>query len=151
MVVCTHCYTPPITFFNRRHIVSTPMFKLLLVEDDAMLRNLVSRRLEREGYSVVTANNGAEAILRARREHPHLILMDLGLPLINGFQAVTRIKAEISNIPIIALTAFSINDRAAALAAGCDEYETKPIVFERLLSKIATLLKHSISNADGRS
>jgi two-component system cell cycle response regulator DivK len=122
------------------------MFKLLLVEDDAMLRNLVSRRLEREGYNVVTATNGAEAILRTRSGHPHLILMDMGLPLIDGFQAVTRIKAEISNIPIIALTAFSINDRAAALAAGCDEYETKPIAFERLLSKIASLLKQSSGN-----
>ena len=127
------------------------MFKLLLVEDDAMLRNLVSRRLEREGYNVVTATNGAEAILRTRSGHPHLILMDMGLPLIDGFQAVTRIKAEISNIPIIALTAFSINDRAACLAAGCDEYETKPIAFERLLSKIASLLKQSSGNERVRS
>ena len=127
------------------------MVKLLLVEDEAMLRNLVSRRLEREGYYVVTATNGAEAILRTRSEHPHLILMDMGLPLIDGFQDVTRIKAEISNIPIIALTAFSINDRAACLAVGCDEYETKPIAFERLLGKIVSLLGQSSGNARVRS
>ena len=129
------------------------MFKLLLVEDDAMLRNLVSRRLEREGYHVVTTSNGAEAIIRTRIERPNLILMDMGLPLIDGFQAAARIKAEpeLRRIPIIALTAFSTNDRATCLAAGCDEYETKPIAFERLLSKIAALLKQSTSNTGGPS
>jgi two-component system, cell cycle response regulator DivK len=128
------------------------MIKLLLVEDDAMLRNLVSRRLEREGYHVVMAVNGAEAIIRTRTERPNLILMDMGLPLIHGFQATARIKAEpeICSIPIIALTAFSTNDRAMCLAAGCDEYETKPIVFERLLSKITMLLKQSTDNSNSR-
>jgi CheY-like chemotaxis protein len=117
------------------------MVKLLLVEDDPMLRDLVSRRLEREGYHVVIAINGAEAVLRTRIDRPKLILMDMGLPLIDGFQAAARIKAEpeLCSIPIIALTAFAINDRARCLAAGCDEYETKPIAFERLLSKIAAL------------
>jgi two-component system, cell cycle response regulator DivK len=123
------------------------MTKLLLVEDDAMLRNLVSRRLEREGYAVVTAGNGAEAIIRARTERPDLILMDIGLPLIDGFQATARIKAmrELCSIPIIALTAFAMtNDRASCLAAGCDEYETKPIAFERLITKIEALLNQPI-------
>jgi CheY-like chemotaxis protein len=118
------------------------MAKLLLIEDDPMLRDLVTRRLEREGYHVVIAVNGAEGILRTRIERPNLILMDMGLPLIDGFQATARIKAEpdLSSIPIIALTAFATNDRARCLAAGCDEYETKPIAFERLLSKIAGLM-----------
>ena len=129
------------------------MVKLLLVEDDVMLRDLVSRRLEREGYQVVTASNGAEAIVRLRTVRPDLILMDMGLPVFNGFQAVTRIRAEpaICTIPIIALTAFSTSDRGRCLAAGCDEYESKPIAFERLLSKIAMLLKQSTGNARGRS
>jgi two-component system, cell cycle response regulator DivK len=131
--------------------MTIPLFKLLLVEDDEMLRNLVTRRLGREGYDIVTAKNGAEAILRTRSEHPHLVLLDMGLPLLDGFQVVTRIKAEIPNIPIIALTAFSINDRGRCLAAGCDEYETKPIAFERLLSKIASLLKQSSGNERVRS
>jgi two-component system, cell cycle response regulator DivK len=119
------------------------MIKLLLVEDDTLLRDLASRRLEREGYRVVTALNGAEAIIRTRNERPDLILMDMGLPLLDGFQATARIKGEpgICSIPIIALTAFSTNDRASCLAAGCDEYETKPIAFERLLNKITALLK----------
>jgi two-component system, cell cycle response regulator DivK len=121
------------------------MIKLLLAEDDTLLRDLARRRLEREGYHVVTAINGAEAIIRTRTERPDLILMDMGLPLLDGFQATARIKAEpgLCTIPIIALTAFSINDRASCLAAGCDEYETKPIAFERLLSKMTALLKPS--------
>jgi len=129
------------------------MITLLLVEDDAMLRDLVSRRLEREGYHIVMANNGAEAIVRSRIVRPDLILMDMGLPTVNGFQAVTRIRAEpaICTIPIIALTAFSTSDRGRCLAVGCDDYESKPIAFERLLSKIATLLKQSTRNAGGRS
>jgi two-component system, cell cycle response regulator DivK len=129
------------------------MIKLLLVEDDVMLRDLVSRRLEREGYQVMTASNGAEAIVRLRTVRPDLILMDMGLPVFNGFQAVTRIRAEpeICTIPIIALTAFSTSDRGRCLAAGCDEYESKPIAFERLLSKIALLLTQSTGKARGRS
>jgi CheY-like chemotaxis protein len=119
------------------------MAKLLIVEDDAMVRDMVSRRLQYDGYEVITAVNGAAAIMRARSEHPDLILMDIGLPLINGFQATARLKAlpETAAIPIIALTAFSTTgDRAKCLAAGCDEYESKPIAFVRLLSKIEAFL-----------
>ena len=119
------------------------MATILLVEDDANIRDLVSRRLQREGYQVIAAVNGAEAILRARCERPDLILMDMGLPLLNGYQATEKLKAtpETWAIPIIALTAFSMTgDREKCLAAGCDEYESKPIVFERLLAKIQALL-----------
>jgi CheY-like chemotaxis protein len=122
------------------------MPKLLLVEDNTMLRNLVSRRLEREGYQVVTAANGAEGVIRARLDRPDLILMDMGLPLIHGFRATARIKAmpELCTIPIIALTAFAAtHDRASCLAAGCDDYETKPIAFERLITKIKSLLNQA--------
>jgi CheY-like chemotaxis protein len=126
-----------------------PQIKLLLAEDDTMLRDLVSRRLERERYRVVVAVNGAEAIVRARAERPALILMDMGLPLIDGFQATARLKVlpETCTIPIIALTAFTAtNDRARCLAAGCDEYETKPISFERLFAKIAALINHPVGH-----
>jgi CheY-like chemotaxis protein len=119
------------------------MDKLLVVEDDAMIRDLLSRRLQQEGYEVIRAVNGVEAILRARTERPDLILMDIGLPLINGLQATQRIKAmpETGAIPIIALTAFAMaDDRRKCLAAGCDDYETKPIAFARLFAKIEALL-----------
>ena len=124
-------------------IVSTPMTKLFVVEDDAMIRDMLSRRLQHEGYQVITAVNGAAAIMRARSEHPDLVLMDMGLPLISGYQATTRLKElpETAAIPIIALTAFTMtDDREKCLAAGCDEYESKPIVFDRLLTKIQALL-----------
>jgi two-component system cell cycle response regulator DivK len=119
------------------------MATLLLVEDDAMIRDIVSRRLQHEGYQVITAVNGAAAVMRARSEHPDLILMDIGLPLLNGLQATERLKAlpETWTIPIIALTAFSMaSDREKCLAAGCDEYESKPIAFERLFAKIQAFL-----------
>jgi two-component system cell cycle response regulator DivK len=119
------------------------MATLLLVEDDATIRDMLSRRLQHEGYQVITATNGAAAIMRARSEHPDLILMDIGLPLLNGMQATQRLKAmpQTWTIPIIALTAFSMaDDRVKCLAAGCDEYESKPVVFARLLSKIQVFL-----------
>jgi two-component system, cell cycle response regulator DivK len=119
------------------------MATLLLVEDDANIRDMLSRRLQREGYQVIAAVNGAEAIMRARAEQPDLILMDIGLPLLNGFQATAKLKATPStwSIPIIALTAFAaISDRTKCLAAGCDEYESKPIAFDRLVSKIQAFL-----------
>jgi CheY-like chemotaxis protein len=97
----------------------------------------------REGYQLIAAVNGAEAIIRARAELPDLIVMDIGLPLLNGYQATARLKAtpQTSSIPIIALTAFSMaGDREKCLAAGCDEYESKPVVFDRLLSKIHAFL-----------
>jgi two-component system, cell cycle response regulator DivK len=119
------------------------MATLLLVEDDAMIRDMLSRRLQREGYQVITAVNGATAILRARSERPDLILMDMGLPLLNGYQATERLRAmpETATIPIIALTAFAMTgDREKCLAAGCDEYESKPIALERLVTKIEAFL-----------
>ena len=119
------------------------MATLLLVEDDATIRDMLSRRLQHEGYQVITAVNGAAAIMRARSEHPDLVLMDMGIPLISGYQATERLRAmpETWTIPIIALTAFSMTgDREKCLEAGCDEYESKPIVFARLLSKIQALL-----------
>ena len=125
------------------------MGKILVVEDDDMVRDLVSRRLQREGYQVVVAVNGAEGVLRARSERPDLILMDMGLPLLNGFQATERLKAipDTWSIPIIALTAFAmVSDRAKCLAAGCDEYEIKPIPFDRLLAKIQALLNQAMGS-----
>jgi CheY-like chemotaxis protein len=119
------------------------MALLLLVEDDAMIRDLLSRRLQRQGYQVTTAVNGAEAIVRARSERPDLILMDMRLPLLNGYQATERIKAlpATAVIPIIALTGFAMtSDREKCLAAGCDEYESKPIALERLVMKIEAFL-----------
>jgi two-component system cell cycle response regulator DivK len=119
------------------------MTTLLVVEDDAMIRDMLSRRLRLEGYQSITAVNGIEALARAQSEHPDLVLMDIGLPLLNGLQATQRLKTmpQTRAIPIIALTAFSMTgDREKCLAAGCDEYESKPIVFERLLAKIQTLL-----------
>ena len=125
------------------------MAKILLVEDDALIRDMLSRHLRRESYEVVSATNGVQAISLALSECPDLILMDIGLPLLNGLQATERLKArpETWNIPIIALTAFAMaEDRAKCLAAGCDDYETKPIPFERLLSKIQALLNKSAGN-----
>ena len=129
------------------------MAKLLLVEDDTLLRELLSRHLRREGYQVVCAVNGVQAIAMAQAEHPDVIVMDMGLPLITGFQATERVKAmpETSDIPIIALTAFAMTeDRAKCLAAGCDDYETKPIPFERLFAKIEALLSQTASRQRAR-
>ncbi len=119
------------------------MAKLLLVEDDAMIRDMLARRLKWEGYHIITAVNGVQAIALAQAEQPDLILMDMGLPLVNGFQATQRIKAgpETGNIPIIALTAYAMmEDREKCLAAGCDDYETKPVAFSRLVAKMQALL-----------
>jgi two-component system, cell cycle response regulator DivK len=117
--------------------------KLLLVEDDAMIRDMLARRLKWEGYQIITAVNGVQAIALAQAEQPDLILMDMGLPLVNGFQATERIKAgpETGTIPIIALTAYAMmEDREKCLAAGCDDYETKPVAFSRLIAKMQALL-----------
>ncbi len=119
------------------------MAKILVVEDEAMVRDMISRRLAVEGYQVVSATDGARGVAMARAEQPDLILMDMGLPVLNGWQATHRIKTrpETSATPIIALTAYALaEDKARCLAAGCDEYETKPIDFPRLLVKMRTLL-----------
>ena len=119
------------------------MTKILVVEDDMSNREMLARRLEWEGYQVVTAENGAQAIVRAIEEHPDLILMDMGLPVMNGWQATHRIKSTSAThtIPIIALTAFALSsDRDKCLKIGCDDYETKPVDFARLNGKMRALL-----------
>ena len=119
------------------------MSKILLVEDNEMNRDMLSRRLIRKGYQVTMAFDGQQAIDLATSENPDVILMDMSLPVIDGWEATRRIKATAAtrSIPVIALTAHAMSgDRERALAAGCDDYDTKPIELPRLLGKIATLL-----------
>jgi CheY-like chemotaxis protein len=119
--------------------------KILLVEDNELNRDMLSRRLIRNGYEVIFAADGEESIKLAQSSAPDLILMDMGLPVIDGWEATRQIKsnAQTHNIPIIALTAHSmIGDRDKAIQAGCDDYETKPIELARLLEKIQHLLKN---------
>lgn len=119
------------------------MPKILVVEDEIMNRDMLARRLSWEGYSVVVAATGEGAVSAARTEAPNLILMDLGLPGISGWEAARIIKSDpsTSGIPIIALSAFAFaEDRTRALEAGCDDFEIKPILFKRLLLKIDQLL-----------
>jgi CheY-like chemotaxis protein len=120
------------------------MARILLVEDDLMNRDMLARRLKWEGHQVIPAFDGRQAVTLAQTEHPDIIVMDLGLPIMNGWEATQCIKTapETSSIPVIALTAFAMaEDRQKALAAGCDEYETKPVNFPRLLAKIQALLE----------
>jgi CheY-like chemotaxis protein len=117
--------------------------KLLLVEDNEMNRDMLTRRLGRKGYEVITAGDGQQALDMARAEAPDLILMDLSLPVLDGWEATRRLKAaeETRAIPVLALTAHALaEEREAALAAGCDEYDTKPVDLPRLLGKIEALL-----------
>ena len=119
------------------------MTKLLLVEDNEMNRDMLSRRLARHGYEIAIAVDGAQGIEMASSEEPSLILMDMSLPEIDGWQATQKIKSmrDLKHIPIIALTAHAMpSDKEKALDAGCDDYDTKPIELPRLLSKIAALL-----------
>ena len=119
------------------------MSKLLLVEDNEMNRDMLSRRLLRRGYEVILAVDGEEGIKIAQSESPDLILMDMSLPTIDGWEATRQLKAApgTRTIPILALTAHAMSgDREKALEAGCDDYDTKPIEFSRLLDKIQGLL-----------
>lgn len=119
------------------------MAKILYVEDDEMNRDMLSRRLERKGYHVVMANDGLQGVEMARSEAPDLILMDLSLPELDGWEATRRIKAspEMTAIPVIALTAHAMTgDQKKAMEAGCDDYDTKPIEITRLLAKIEALI-----------
>lgn len=119
------------------------MAKILLVEDNEMNRDMLSRRLTRRGFQVVIAVDGAQGVAMAQTESPDLILMDMSLPVMDGWEATQHLKTapETQTIPIIALTAHAMaGDREKALAAGCDDYDTKPIEFTRLFSKIQTLL-----------
>ena len=120
------------------------MPKILLVEDNEMNRDMLSRRLTRRGYEVVIAIDGQQGVELAGSAGPDVILMDMSLPIIDGWEATRRIKADAatSAIPVIALTAHAMSgDREQALAAGCDDYDTKPIELDRLLGKIAGQLE----------
>jgi CheY-like chemotaxis protein len=119
------------------------MTKILLVEDNEMNRDMLSRRLGRKGFEVVIATDGAQGVEMARSEAPDLILMDMSLPVLDGWEATRRLKAdaELARIPVIALTAHAMaGDREKALEAGCDDYDTKPIELPRLLGKIEALM-----------
>jgi len=120
------------------------MPKILLVEDNEMNWDMLSRRLRRKGYEVVIATDGKQGVDTALSEVPDLILMDMSLPVLDGWEATRQIKAapKTRAIPVIALTAHAMTgDREQALAAGCDDYDTKPIEFRRLLGKIQVLLE----------
>jgi CheY-like chemotaxis protein len=119
------------------------MTTILIVEDNEMNRDMLSRRLERAGYTVLIAIDGETGIEVARSSGPDLILMDMSLPVVDGWEATRRIKADaqLKHIPVIALTAHAMaSDREKALEAGCDDYDTKPIELPRLLGKMETLL-----------
>lgn len=119
------------------------MAKILLVEDNEMNRDMLSRRLARRGYQVITAVDGGLGVTMARSEAPDLILMDMSLPVLDGWEATRQLKAapESRAIPVIALTAHAMmGDREKAMEAGCDDYDTKPIEFKRLLGKIEAAL-----------
>ena len=120
------------------------MAKILLVEDNEMNRDMLSRRLARRGFEVVVAVDGREGVAAAERESPDVILMDMGLPVTDGWEATRMLRAGAgtAHIPVIALTAHAMaGDRDKALAAGCNDYDTKPVELERLLEKIARLLE----------
>jgi CheY-like chemotaxis protein len=116
---------------------------ILLVEDNEMNRDMLSRRLERKGYRVIAAKDGAEGYYLARSQSPDIILMDISLPVMNGWEVTRRLKSDraTSHIPIIALTAHALaTDRAKAFEVGCDDYDTKPVDFVRLQIKIEKLI-----------
>ncbi|MGC1560215.1 MAG: response regulator [Bradyrhizobium sp.] len=122
------------------------MAKILLVEDNEMNRDMLSRRLLRKGFEVVIAVDGGQAVTMAESERPDLILMDMSLPVIDGWEATRRVKADAktAHIPVIALTAHAMSgDREKAFGVGCDDYDTKPIEMPRLLEKIEALLVRS--------
>jgi two-component system, cell cycle response regulator DivK len=123
---------------------ASTMAKILLVEDNEMNRDMLSRRLQRKGFVVVIAEDGKSGVALAASEAPDLILLDMSLPLVDGWEAARQIKAgpTTKDIPIIALTAHAMaGDREKALDAGCDEYDTKPVEFPRLLTKIEGILR----------
>jgi two-component system cell cycle response regulator DivK len=123
---------------------------ILLVEDNEMNRDMLSRRLSRRGYTVVTAVDGQAALDMVASVSPQLVLMDMSLPVIDGWEVTRRLKADVQTclIPVIALTAHAMTaDRERALAAGCDDFDTKPVDIERLVWKMETLL--TLAGADG--
>ena len=119
------------------------MPKILLVEDNEMNRDILSRRLSRRGYVVVFAMDGQQGVEMGRSEKPDIILMDMSLPVMDGWEATRRIKSDdaMRNVPVIGLTAHAMSgDREKALKAGCDDYDTKPVELDRLIEKIERLL-----------
>lgn len=119
------------------------MPKILLVEDNELNRDMLSRRLLRRGFEVIMAVDGAQALASAAHDKPDLILMDMSLPVLDGWEATRQLRANGATraIPVIALTAHAMSgDRERSLQAGCDEFETKPVEFERLLTKMQALL-----------
>jgi len=123
------------------------MAKILLVEDNEMNRDMLTRRLQRCGHEVLVAVDGAQGLAVAQDQLPGLILMDMSLPIMDGWEATRQLKADpaTSAIPVIALTAHAMSeDRERALAAGCDDYDTKPVEFGRLVGKIDALLSASV-------
>jgi CheY-like chemotaxis protein len=121
------------------------MTKILLVEDNEMNRDMLSRRLVRNGFEIVMAVNGQEGLDLASSENPDLILLDMSLPVVDGWEAARRLKADAATakIPVIALTAHAmVQDKEKALAAGCDDFDTKPVELPRLLEKINSLLQN---------
>jgi len=119
------------------------MVRILLVEDNEMNRDMLSRRLQRRGYDVLMAEDGQAGIEMVIRERPDIVLMDMSLPVLDGWEATRRLKSDTAtqSIPVIALTSHAMeSDRQSALAAGCDDYDTKPIELSRLIEKIEKLL-----------
>ena len=119
------------------------MPKVLVVEDNEMNRDMLTRRLQRRGYEVITSEDGEDGLKKARSDSPDIILMDMDLPVLDGWAATRELKGspETRSIPVIALTAHAMaGDREKALEAGCDDYDTKPVEFPRLIEKIESLL-----------
>jgi CheY-like chemotaxis protein len=119
------------------------MTTILLVEDNEMNLDMLSRRLEKRGYHILVATDGATGVALAQSDLPNLILMDMSLPVMDGWEATRRIKADpnTQHIPVVALTAHAVaGDRERCFEAGCDDYETKPVKFPELLAKIETIL-----------
>jgi two-component system cell cycle response regulator DivK len=135
-------YPSPLKIFKKS---MKPMFKILLVEDNEMNLDMLTRRLQRKGYEVVIAVDGEGAVRMAQSQKPDLILMDIRLPVMDGWEAIRRIKImpETQSIPIIALTAHAMaGDMEKCVEAGCDDYDTKPIDLPRLLEKMQALLNN---------
>lgn len=133
-------------FLGVTTLVEKKMSKVLLVEDMEINRDMLARRLTRQGFDVVTAVDGKESVDAARTENPDIILMDVNLPIMDGWQATRLIRQceQTKNIPIIALTAHALTkSRETSLDAGCDDYETKPVNFKKLVSKMEALIQHA--------
>jgi CheY-like chemotaxis protein len=125
----------------------TVRMKILIVEDNDLNRDMLSRRLERKGFQVITAIDGQQGVIVAQTEQPALILMDMSLPVLDGWEATKRLRADdvTRHIPIIALTAHAMSsDREKCLAAGCDDYATKPVDFAELLKKMQDCLERKV-------